>query len=146
MFIPSGGQSSTDVQHNVSQTPISYSQTSWNKNGISPVLKAANICALGALLMGSRKFDVLCFSDESDTREMEGTVFASTAADAVIEFFRMKGLGRPRLPLRVESPEVSLESIVQVWSVSILRMGWNVLIKERIRMGLGIDRMNSQSN
>ena len=88
--------------------------------------------------MGSRKFDVLCFNDESDTLEMEGTLFALTAADAVIEFFRMKGLGRPRLPLRVESPEVSLESIVLVWSVSILGMGLNILIKERTRMGLEV--------
>ena len=89
--------------------------------------------------MGSRKFDVLCFNDESDTLEMEGTVFAPTAADAVIEFFRMKGLGRPRLALSVEFPEVSLESIVQVWSVSISSMGLNILIKERTRTGLGID-------
>ena len=97
--------------------------------------------------MGLRKFDVLCFNDESDTLEMEGTVFAPTAADAVIEFFRMKGLGRPRLPLSVESPEVSLESIVQVWSVSISSTGLNILIKERIRMGLGIDRsMNLPSS
>jgi hypothetical protein len=96
--------------------------------------------------MRSRKFDVLCFNDERDTLEMEGTVFAPTAADAVIEFSRMKGLGRPRLPLRVESPEVSIESIVQIWSCSISVIGLNVLIKERIRMGLGIDRsMNLQS-
>jgi hypothetical protein len=88
--------------------------------------------------MGSRKFDVLCFDDESNTLEMEGTVFAPTAAYAVVEFFRMKGLGRPRLPLRVECPEVSLESIVQVWSVSISSMGLNIFIKERIRMGLGL--------
>jgi hypothetical protein len=88
--------------------------------------------------MRSRKFDVLCFNNESDTLEIEGSLFAPTAADAVIEFFRIKGLGRPRLPLSVESPAVTLESIVQVWSVSILRKRLNVLIKERIRLGLEI--------
>ena len=91
--------------------------------------------------MGSRKFVVLCFNNESDTLEMEDTVFAPTATDAVIKFCRMNGLGRPRLPLRVESPEVNLESVVQVWSVSISSMGLNVLIKERTMMGLGIDRL-----
>jgi hypothetical protein len=88
--------------------------------------------------MGSRKFDVLCFKDESGTLEMEDTVFAPTATDAVIKFCRMNGLGRPRLPLRVESPEVSLESVVQVWSASISSMGLNILIKERTMMGLEV--------
>jgi hypothetical protein len=76
--------------------------------------------------------------NESDTQEVKGAVFAPTAADAVIESFRMKGLGRPRLPLRVECPEVSLESIVQAWSGSISSMGLNILVRERIRMGLEV--------
>lgn len=87
-----------------------------------------------------RRFFVFCFEAESRTLELEDVVVAPTAADAVVEFFRMYGLGIPPLPLGVELPEISADSFVQVWSVSVPRIGLHVRIKERIWTGLEKDK------
>lgn len=79
-----------------------------------------------------RKFVVSCFGNESDTLEFEGAVLAPTAADAVIEFFRMEGLGRPSLPLRIEQPQIDADHVVKMWSLSAAGIGLRVWVKERI--------------
>ncbi|RZU28936.1 hypothetical protein BDD14_6521 [Edaphobacter modestus] len=77
-----------------------------------------------------RRFLVSCFLGRGNTKTVQSTVIAWTAADSAIEFCRTQQLGEPQLPLREECSESDSGVSVAVWSVEAPSEGLRIWIRE----------------